>query len=246
MSAAIIAAQFATQVSRPAEFMAGNMAAVLNSLSVSKDGVLGKVKLTKLDQQKAREKEEREKAKLKLKEDRAISKMKEKQDRENEKMKMKEKMKEEREIVRQKLKEDKKLMKLKERELVQERKEEERRKIKEDKDQKRHDMQRELKELKLQKKKEWAEAVKLPSAGAGEEQEVSFLEDDSVEQCLECGIPDLPPLRPLDVGVPWGDVPRFLFVCEFLHTFGSVLKLRRATSLSESCCDGIFLLCIAE
>lgn len=231
---------------RPTECVVDKMAMALKGLTASKVGDCGKVKLKTLDRQKAKEKEkeEREKAKLKLKEERAILKMKAKEDRENAKIKMKEKMKEEREVFRQKLKEEKKLKKLEERALAQERKREERQKEKEEKDKRRQDMQRELKELKLQKKKELAEAIKLPSVGAGEEQEeASSLEDDSVQQCLECGMPDLPPLQPLDVGVSWGDVPRFLFVCEFLYTFGSVLKLRRAVSLSELCCVRFLMHC---
>lgn len=159
-------------------------------------------------------------------------KAKERRKLEREAMKLKKK--EEREAARLKLREEKRQKMLEEREKAKERKKEEKEKEKAERERKRDERQRELKELKHQHKKDLAEAVALPSVEAGDEEwGVSPLEDDSVQQCLQCGIPDLPPLTPLDLDIPWGAVPRYLFVCEFLCTFGCVLKLRRAVSLSE-------------
>ena len=51
--------------------------------------------------------------------------------------------------------------------------------------------------------------------------------DDTPEVCADHDVPPLPSLAPLDVGVADNQVPTFLCVCEFLHTFATPLKLRK-------------------
>ena len=185
------------------------------AITLGVPGRAGGLAKTEKEKLKERRKEEREKLKEKIK-----------LERENAKLKLKE----ERDLARQKLKEEKRLKLLEEKEKKKEKKKEEKEKEKEKRERRREEKQKELKELKQQQNKVLAEATTLPSVEAGEG---STWEDDSVQQCTECGIPDLPPLLPLDLPMPCEAVPRFLFVCEFLYTYGTILKLRRAISISE-------------
>ena len=196
-----------------------------------------------LQREDSKEQKKGKVARPKLSEEREKAKERRKLEREAVKLKKKE----EREAARLKLREEKRQKMLEERGKAKERKKEEKEKEKAERERKREERQRELKELKHQHKKDLAEAVALPSVEAGDEEwGVSPLEDDSVQQCLQCGIPDLPPLTPLDLDIPWGAVPRYLFVCEFLCTFGCVLKLRRAVNLSELVIKGVGVMSSCE
>ena len=59
------------------------------------------------------------------------------------------------------------------------------------------------------------------------------LVDDSLDSCVTTGVPPLPELPVLDLGVSAGFVPRLLVVCELLHTFASALKLKRKLNVGE-------------
>ena len=73
---------------------------------------------------------------------------------------------------------------------------------------------------------------KLMSTTVADDDEV-VLVDDSLDNCVTTGVPPLPELPALDLGVSAEFVPRLLVVCELLHTFAGALKLKRKLNVGE-------------
>ena len=71
----------------------------------------------------------------------------------------------------------------------------------------------------------------MSSAAAGNE-DITMV-DDSPDSCETTGVPPLPELPMLDLGVSAELVPRLLVVCELLHTFAGALKLKRKLNVGE-------------
>ena len=71
----------------------------------------------------------------------------------------------------------------------------------------------------------------MSSAATGNEE--NTLVDDSPDSCETTGVPPLPELPALDLGVPAELVPQLLVVCELLHTFAGALKLKRKLNVGE-------------
>lgn len=71
----------------------------------------------------------------------------------------------------------------------------------------------------------------MSSAATGNEE--NTLVDDSPDSCETMGVPPLPDMPALDLGVSAELVPQLLVVCELLHTFASTLKLKRKLNVGE-------------
>ena len=69
--------------------------------------------------------------------------------------------------------------------------------------------------------------------GTTADSEEVVLVDDSPDSCVTTGVPPLPELPALDLGVSAEFVPRLLVVCELLASFASALKLKRKLNVGE-------------
>ena len=70
-------------------------------------------------------------------------------------------------------------------------------------------------------------------SSAATDNEENTLVDDSPDSCETTGVPPLPDMPALDLGVSAELVPQLLVVCELLYTFAGALKLKRNLNVGE-------------